>query len=143
MIGRALIRTVGVLVAASSLVAAPPKEGLSLAIELKAPYDPPLSMCTLVRTDEPFYVVLTNGKTSTIFSGKLERAKQQIYPLQLDVSQGNDHGWISDNDVYELKLDAAVTRPIIVERQNHPTHYERKITLSQHICPSLSDGLSP
>jgi hypothetical protein len=85
-IRRALIRTMGVLVATSSLVAAPAqsKGGFSLTIELKAPYDPPLTVCTLVRTDEPFYVVLTNGKTNTILSGKLQKAKQQVFALQLD-----------------------------------------------------------
>jgi len=141
----ALIRTMGVLVATSSLVAAPAqsKEEFSLAIKLKAPYDPRLSVCTLVRTDEPFYVVLTNGKTNTAFSGKLQKAKQQVFPLQLDVLQGNNHGWIHDNGIYELKLDAAVARPIIVETQNHPTDYEREITLSHDGCRSLNDGLSP
>jgi hypothetical protein len=141
----ALIRTMGVLVATSSLVAVPvqSKEEFSLTVELKAPYDPRLSVCTLVRTEKPFYVVLTNGKTNTRFSGKLQKAKQQVFPLQLDVSQGNNHGWISDNGIYELKLDAAVARPIIVERENHPTHYERQITLSHDGCRSLEDGLSP
>jgi hypothetical protein len=141
----ALIRTMGVLVATSSLVAAPvqSKEEFSLTIELKAPYDPRFSVCTLVRTDKPFYVVLTNGKINTSFSGKLQKAKQQVFPLELDVSQGNNHGWISDNGVYELKLDAAVARPVIVERQNHPTNYKREITLSHDGCRSLDDGLSP
>jgi len=143
-IGRALIRTIGVLVATSNLVAAPAesKEQFSLSIELKAPYDQRLSVCTLVRTGEPFYVVLRNGKTNTIFSGKLQEAKQQVFPLQLDVSQGNNHGWIRDNGVYELRLNAAVARPVMVVTQNHPTDYERGITLS-HGCASLSDGLSP
>src|SRR5579864_4187440 len=92
-IRRALIRTMGILVATSSLVAAPAelKRDFSLAIELKVPYDLQLSVCTLVRTDEPFYVVLTNGKTNTILSGKLQKVKQQAFPLQLDVSQGNDN----------------------------------------------------
>jgi hypothetical protein len=124
-IRRALIGMMGVLFATSSLVGAPgqSKDEFSIAIELKAPYDPRLSVCTLVRTNEPFYVVLTNGKTNTIFSGKLQELKQKVFPLELDVSQGsNNHGWIRDNDVYELKLDAAVARPIIVETKNHPTN---------------------
>lgn len=126
-------------VATTSLVAVPAqsKGGFSLTIELKAPYDPPLTVCTLVRTDEPFYVVLTNGKTNTILSGKLQEAKQQVFPLQLDVAQGNNRGWVRDNGVYKLKLEAAVARPIIVGSQNHPTDYERKITLSHDGCPSL------
>jgi len=143
-IRQALIRTMGVLAATSSLLAGgQSKEELSLAIELKAPYDLRLSVCTLVRTDEPFYVVLTNGKTHTILSGKLHKAKQQIFPLQLDVSQGNNHGWIRDNDVYELKLDATVARPMIVETKNHPTDYKREITLSHDGCSSLNDDVLP
>lgn len=77
----ALIRTMGVLVATSSLVAAPAqsKEEFSLAIELKAPYDQRLSVCTLVRTDEPFYVVLTNGKTNTFSQASSTRLSNRFF----------------------------------------------------------------
>lgn len=136
----ALIRTMGVLIASAVLIAASDhsREEFRLAIVLKAQYNPALTVCTLVRTDEPFSVVLASGNTNTILSGKLEKAKQDIFALQLDVSQGSDeHGWISDSGVYKLKLDAAVGRPIIIERQNHPTKYEREIVLTKGICPSL------
>jgi len=145
-IRRALIGMMGVLLATSSLVGAPgqSKDEFSIAIELKSPYGPRLSVCTLVRTDEPFYVVLTNGKTNTIFSGKLQELKQKVFPLELDVSQSsNNHGWIRDNDVYELKSEAAVARPIIVETKNHPTNYDREITLSRDGCPVLTNDVSP
>jgi len=140
-----LIRAVGVLVATASLLAAPvhSKEEFSLSVALKAEYDPKLTVCTLVRTDKPFYVVLTNGRTNTILSGKLQEPKQQVFTLELAVSQGNtQHGWIYDNGVYEPKLGVAVGRPIIVRTQNHPTNYEREIVVTRDPCPTLDDDVS-
>jgi hypothetical protein len=37
-----------------------------------------------------------------------------------------------------LKLGAAAARPVIVESQNHPTGYEREITLSHDACHTLN-----
>jgi hypothetical protein len=135
----------GALVGIASLVTAggQARDEFSLTVKLKAHYDPKLTACTLVRTGEPFVVVFTNGGRTTLISGKLERPKNQVFALQLDVEQGNRDRWIVDRLVYELKPGATVEHPVIVETCNHPGDYGREISLTRGNCPSLDDVLSP
>jgi hypothetical protein len=52
------------------------KKAYSLTIKLTGNYDPIFTVCTLVRTAEPFEIALTNGKTQTVLSGKLQRSRR-------------------------------------------------------------------
>ena len=108
----------------------------SLTIKLTGNRDPMFTVCTLVRTDEHFEVALTNGKTQTVLSGKLQRAKNEGIPLELEVAQGRGDRWDFDRLGYELKLGGA-ERPVVVYTRNHPGVEEPEITLADVGCPTL------
>lgn len=133
------MRAVGVLFGIACLVAAggQAKERFYLKIELQAHHGFRLALCTLVRTGEPFALVVTSGGLKAVVSGRLQNPKKQVFPLELDVEQGNNDRSIFERLVYELKLDEAVDRPTIVERCNHPMDYEPEITLTRSSCLSL------
>jgi hypothetical protein len=142
---RHMTLAMGAFVGMASLVTAggQTRDEFSLTVKLKTRYDPKLTACTLVRTGEPFVVVFTNGERTTLISGKLERPKNQVVALQLDVEQGDRDRWILDRLVYELKPGVTAEHPVIVETCNHPGDYEREISLTRGNCPSLSDVFSP
>ena len=84
----------------------------SLTVKLKAQYDPKPTVCILIRTAEVFGTVVTSGKTKTVVSGKLQEAKNRVFPLELDISQGdNDHS-IVYRLVFGLHLAMPAEHPI-------------------------------
>jgi len=112
----------------------------SLTIKLTGSRDPIFTVCTLIRTAEPFEVALTNGKTQTLLSGKLKREKNEGMPLELEVAQGHGDRWDFDRLGYELKLGGAAERPVVVYTRNHPGVDEPEITLAgDGGCPTLKD----
>jgi hypothetical protein len=126
-------------IASVAAAGAQTNKGLSLTVNLLGQYDPNLTVCTRVRSDEPFVVVLTNGKIETNVSGKLQRHKKQRFTLELAVAQGNSHGWIFDRLIYQLELGVRAKGPEIVETRNHPSGpklEDLEITLARGSCPS-------
>ena len=111
----------------------------SLTIRLKGNHDPMFTVCTLVRTAEPFEVALTNGKTQTVLSGKLQHAKNEGIPLELEVAQGRGDRWDFDRLGFKLKLGVAAERPVVVYTRNHPGVEEPEITLADGGCLTLKD----
>ena len=111
----------------------------SLTMKLMGNHAPMLTVCTLVRTAEHFEVALTNGKTQTVLSGKLEQAKNDGIPLELEVAQGRGDRWDFDRLGYELKVGGAAERPVVVYTRNHPGIEEPEITLADGGCPTLKD----
>lgn len=112
----------------------------SLTMRLPENYDPLLTVCTLVRTGEPFEVALTNGKTQTILSGKLQPARNEVIPLELEVARGRGERWDFDRLRYELTLGSAVKGPVAVLTRNHPGNEEPALTLADGGCPTLEDS---
>ena len=70
----------------------------------------------MIRTGEWFETVVETGKTKTIVSGKLEDAKNQVFRLELGVSQGDNY----DNLIYELRLGIPAEYPVIQEMSIPP-----------------------
>ena len=117
--------------------------GIRLIVKLTGQYDPNSTVCTRVRTEEPFEVVLTNGKKNTIFWGELRRPKKRVFQLELAVFQGNDDVGIFDRGIYQLQLGVAVRGPVVVETSNHPSdnpRVDREITLVRGSCPTPDES---
>jgi len=62
------------------------KNEFALTVKLKGQYDPKPTICMLIRTREVFVTVMTTGKTKTVVSGKLQDAKNEAFPLELDIA---------------------------------------------------------
>ena len=111
----------------------------SLTIKLTGNHDPTFTICTLVRTAEPFEVALTDAKIQTFLSGKLRHAKNKGLRLELEVWQGRGERGDFDRLGYELKLGGAAERPVVVYTRNHPGVEEPEIILADGGCPTLKD----
>ena len=135
---RNIIRIAWVIVGfvGPAVAGAPDQPGYSLSVKLGKGYDPKITVCTKVRIDEPFEIVLTHGKTETVLSGKIQNAKKHAFLLELAVSQGNEEGAVFDRLGYELEPGKAVQRPVIVETRNHPSMAEQEVFLSHGRCPA-------
>jgi hypothetical protein len=118
---------------------APATKAYSLTIKLAGNHDHVVTVCTLIRTAEPFEVALTDAKTQTLLSGKLEHAKSRGMRLELEVWQGRGERGEFDRLGYELTLGGAMARPVVVYTRNHPGVEEPEITVADGGCPTLKD----
>jgi hypothetical protein len=111
------------------------KDWYSLTVKLKPQYDPRPTLCILIRKGEWFETVVETGKTKTTVSGNLEDAKNQVFRLELGISQGDNHHSIVDRRIYELRLGVPAEFPIIQEMSNHPPGFDREVLLIHDSCP--------
>lgn len=130
-----LFRCTFALLCLVSATAQQQKDWYSLAVKLKPQYDPRPTICMVIRTGEWFETVVETGKTRTIVSGKLEEAKNHVFPLELEISQGDDHHSIVDRRIYELRLGIPAKYPVVPEMSNHPPGFEREVRLFHDSCP--------
>ena len=86
-------------------------------------------------TDEWFETVVETGTTKTIVSGKLEDAKNQVFRVELGVSQGDNHHSIKDRLIYELRLGIPADYPVTQEMSNHDPGFDREVRLIHDSCP--------
>lgn len=124
-------------IAAGSFAGTRKSKAYSLTIKLAGSHDPVSTACTLVRTGERFELALTDGKIQTVLLGKVQRAGNEGFLLELELSQGNDGRWDFDSLGYELKL-GGVGRPAIVYTRNHPGVEEPQVTLADGGCSTLN-----
>jgi hypothetical protein len=73
---------------------------------------------------------MTTGKTKTVVSGKLQDAKNEAFPLELDIAQGDNHSSVADRLIYEMHLGVP-EHPTIVKMSNHPPGYDREVSLAR------------
>ena len=111
------------------------KDWYSLMVKPKPQYGPRPTICILIRTGEWFETAVETGKTKTIVSGKLEDAKDQVFRLELGISQGDTHRSIVDRRIYELRLGIPSEFPIVQEMSNHPPGFDREVRLIHDSCP--------
>jgi len=111
------------------------KDWYSLTDKLKPQYAPRPTICILIRKGEQFEAVVETAKTKTIVTGKLEDAKNQVFPLELEISQGDNQHSIVDRLRYELRLGIPAEYPIIQEMSNHPPGFDREVRLIHNSCP--------
>lgn len=119
------------LLFAPSATAQRQKDWFFLTVKLIAAYEPRPAVCILVRTGEVFETVVMTGKTKTEFSGKLQDPKNQVFPMELDISQGDNSHSIKDRLIYELHVGIVAENPTTGEMSNHSGTYDREVRL----CP--------
>jgi hypothetical protein len=64
-----------------------PEQLFDLAITLQDVYNPDLSVVTILRMDEPFFVRITKGTLITTFWGELHGPREEKYPLSLSIRE--------------------------------------------------------
>jgi hypothetical protein len=128
--------TAGFLVALSSF-GAETDASLALAVRLDGAYNKGFTVCTLIRTSEPFSVEWTQGNRKSSISGVLRQLEGDVYPLTLTVNQGlTDQVLTSATWEPNLHLGAADYVGGVLST----THVENEeVLLTKGSCPSKTD----
>jgi hypothetical protein len=132
--GLAVALICGACISAAAPGARQSKE-FDLEIKLKDPYNPELSVMTLVRLDEPFVVRVGVGKVTNVFWGELHPPKDGVYRLELSICEWESAtSNLTGTTAYDLKLGEGQAGGFV-----SGFVYSREVVVREHVADKRGD----